>query len=65
VSNVVAMPTAPNGDQGWQCKVCKQYFTYSQPINFHLASQMAYLFLDYHDDNCRAPKQKKEALDEH
>jgi hypothetical protein len=64
VSNVKAMPTRPNGEQGWRCEVCGQYFTYSQPINFHLSAQMAYLFLDYHDEHCTAPKQKKEAFDE-
>lgn len=59
MSNVVAMPTRENGEQGWQCEVCKSYFLYSQPINLHLASQMANLFLDYHDEHCKAPKQKR------
>jgi hypothetical protein len=54
------MTTRENGEQGWQCQVCKKYFLYSQPINFHLAAQMANLFLDFHDENCKAPKKKKE-----
>jgi hypothetical protein len=58
VSNVVAMSTLPASEQGWKCQVCGHYFLYSQPINLHLASQMANLFLDFHDEHCKAPKRR-------
>lgn len=47
-SNVTATPTAPDGTQGWICKVCGGTFHYSQPIGFGLQLAMLGAFMAAH-----------------
>ncbi len=60
MGNVKAIPTHPDGEQGWKCQVCGKYFSYSQPINFQLASAMGMLFCEWHDEHCKVPARGEE-----
>lgn len=47
-TNVVALPTKPDGEQGWQCTVCGGAMSYCQPINLRVAMQLLGAFLEKH-----------------